>query len=462
MCPTSISRRFRFLLLKLALSAGACLVVASVQASTNFTSLAAFDNLRNGYGPEGPLIFYTNNYIYGTAGGGGPYSQGTVFKMAPDGTLSVLVAFNGTNGQSPGALTLARDGNFYGTTLDGGISNNGTIFRMSPDGDLTTLVSFVGTNGQWPSPQLLEASDGNLYGTTSAGGAYNYGTVFKMLPNGSLTTVASFANTNGLDCMAGLVQAADGNFYGTTRLGGSYGLGTIFRVTPTGNLTNLVSFDYFTNGCWPTARLIQATDGNLYGTTFGQLSGGGASVFRVTTNGQLTTLVRFNGTNGSYSQTALVQASDRCLYGITERGGPTGQYGPGTIFRLTLDGTFATVYAFTGIDDGTYPSGALVQGPDGNLYGTTSEGGPQHSGNIFCLSLPMRPILQPPSFSNSGLDLTWSAAAGQNYQVEYCTNLDLPSWTALGPPLPATTGVLSTSDLNPTDPQRFYRVTVLP
>jgi uncharacterized repeat protein (TIGR03803 family) len=192
---------------------------------------------------------------------------------------------------------------------------------------------------------------------------------------------------------AGLVQATDGNFYGTTGGGGAYGVGTVFKITPGGELTTLHSFDV-ADGTGPSGGLVQATDGNFYGTT----SDGGpycgymcvpqGTVFRITPGGTLTTLYVFclQGSpstgcpDGAYPGGPLVQGSDGNLYGTTTMG-----YGPneGTIFRITLGGTLTTLHSFEGTD-GNDPEGGLVQqATDGNFYGTTAGGGAYGQGTVF-------------------------------------------------------------------------------
>jgi uncharacterized repeat protein (TIGR03803 family) len=292
--------------------------------------------------------------------------------------LQTLCSFNGTNGRGPyAALTLANDGNFYGTTSSGGSAGYGTVFQVTTNGALTSLVSFPGTNGQWPTAALTLGNDGNFYGTTEAGGSAGYetgyGTAFQVTTNGTLTTLVFFSNyTNGANPYAALTLGNDGNFYGTTEDGGSAGYGTVFQVTTNGTLTTLVSFNS-TNGANPYAALTLGNGGNFYGTTEeGGSSGNYGTMFQVTTNGTLTTLVSFNSTNGASPQAALTLGNDGNFYGTTLHGGTTGGYG--TVFKVTTNGMLTMLVSFNSTN-GANPYAALTLGNDGNFYGTTAYGG---------------------------------------------------------------------------------------
>jgi uncharacterized repeat protein (TIGR03803 family) len=205
-----------------------------------------------------------------------------------------------------GPLVQASDGNLYGTTWIGGANDNavfcsngcGTIFRLTANGVLTTLYNFCSLNncadGFNPEASLVQAIDGNLYGTTYYGGVANAygGTVFRITRAGNLTTLYSFCTvancSDGVAPIGALVQATDGNFYGVTENGGTGGgsAGSIFEITPAGTLTTLYSFCGLPNcygGVFPEARLLQAADGNFYGTTYEGGSGGAGTVFSLNT-----------------------------------------------------------------------------------------------------------------------------------------------------------------------------------
>ena len=229
-------------------------------------------------------------------------------------TFTTLHSFDNTDGAFILAgLIQATDGNFYGTAYEGGANCSpdgcGTIFKITPGGALTTLHSFCSqsncTDGEYPEAGLIQATNGNFYGTTYEGGANcapdGCGTIFKITPSGTLTTLYNFCSQSGCSDgyypEAGLIQASNGDFYGTTTFGGAGGVGTVFKITPSGTLTTLHSFCSQSNcadGEYPEAGLIQATNGNFYGTTY---AGGGANsrgtVFKITPSGTLTTLYSF-------------------------------------------------------------------------------------------------------------------------------------------------------------------------
>lgn len=306
---------------------------------------------------------------------------------AQSALFTSLASFDWTKGVYPFAgLIQADDGNFYGTTLFGGWPRGlGAVFKVTPAGTLTMLYSFCSqpncTDGENPYGVLMQGSDGNFYGTTTGGGEYGNGTVFRLTPGGTLSTLYSFCAQpgcrDGSVPQGGLVQATDRNFYGTTAVGGDYGNGTVFRITSEGTLTTLHSFDS-SEGAEPYASLVQANDGNFYGTTAWGGTEGNGTVFKVTPAGVLTTLHRFNRSDGSHSYATLVQATDGNLYGTASQG---GAHEAGTIFKVTPWGTLITLYNFcaqAGCTDGLDPIGGLVEANDGNFYGTSGAGGESH------------------------------------------------------------------------------------
>jgi uncharacterized repeat protein (TIGR03803 family) len=305
------------------------------------------------------------------------------------------------DGANPYAgLVQGSDGNFYGMTRAGGTNNYGTVFRISPSGSETNLHSFGGPlDGLTPFAGLIQASDGNFYGTTDGGGTNGDGTVFRISPVGAYTSLYSFVGypSDGSYPQAGLVQGSDSNFYATTKEGGMNSRGTIFRITPSGTETTLYSFGSSPNdGNFPEAGLVRGSDGNLYGTT----DGGGTNpcqcgtVFRISPSGSYSNLYSFGGPfygGGSLPQAALVQGSDGNFYGTTVTGGTNGgmNLNGATIFRISPSGSYTMLHSFAGSPNGNgppSPQAGLVQGSDGNFYGTTPTGGTNNEGTVFRIS----------------------------------------------------------------------------
>jgi uncharacterized repeat protein (TIGR03803 family) len=372
----------------------------------SLTNLWSFTNGPDGASPYAGLVQGIDSNFYGTTfgSGSGPSANGTVFRISPSGSFTTLWSFTGGNdGAYPAAgLAQGSDSNFYGTTYTGGASGYGAVFRINPSGSLTTLWSFTGgTDGAVPMAGLVQGSDGNFYGTTygSGSGPSANGTVFRISPSGSLTTLWSFTGgSDGANPWAGLVQGSDSNFYGTTYGSGSgpSAYGTVFRISPSGSLTTLWSFTGGSDGANPWAGLVQGSDSNFYGTT----SGGGASangtVFRISPSGSLATLWSFTGgTDGGNPQAGLVQGSDGYFYGTTVGTG-SGPSGYGTVFRISPSGSLTNLWSFTGCYEGANPMAGLVQGSDGNLYGTTygPGSGPSAYGTVFkfFLSSALQPV----------------------------------------------------------------------
>jgi uncharacterized repeat protein (TIGR03803 family) len=292
-------------------------------------------------------------------------------------------SFTGPDGALPEFMSLAQgtDGNLYGTTAHDGTFGNGTVFKITPSGTFF-VVSFANGSNSKAGPIL--ATNGHFYGTTFANSNFTGGgTVFEIGTGGKLTTLDSFVL--GYGPAAPLIEGTDGNFYGTTAYGGTNGYGTVFSVTTGGVLTTLHSFDV-TDGATPWAGLVQGTNGNFYGTTNqgGDLTCeapyGCGTVFKITPTGTLTTLHIFEGTDGYASFAGLVQGRDGNFYGTA-----SGYFdGPGTVFKITPSGVLTTLVYFGQGNNGSHPCGPLIQATDGNFYGATFYGGTV--GTIFSMT----------------------------------------------------------------------------
>ncbi len=381
----------------------AALSSLGLQAQT-FTTLAEF-NGNNGFAPVGKLVQGTDGNLYGFAGanGAGNSANGTIFKVTPSGVLTTIYSFGEP---VEGALTLANDGNFYGPQSGSFVNGDyGSVFKLSPQGDLTTLYTFCTVpgcpDGEYPAGLTL-ASDGNFYGTTIGPPA----TIFKITPGGQLTTLYVFENTDGDNApSSGVIEANDGNFYGTNLYGGlscgSFGCGYIFEITPGGVFSTVYEFSAAPYaGFQPLAALVQASDSSFYGSTtsggyrctFDQLCG---TLFQMTRDGKVSTAFFFDRlTTGYDPRTTMIQATDGNLYGTTLIGGANG--GWGTIFNLTLGRSFTPLHTFD-LTDGSAPNG-LMQATSGMFYGTTAEGGISSCtrngcGTIFSLNMGLEPFV---------------------------------------------------------------------
>jgi uncharacterized repeat protein (TIGR03803 family) len=345
-------------------------ISTSGKLKTVYTFCASLGDCPDGESPIGTLVQAPNGDFYGATSEGGANGAGEVFKMNASGSLDVLYSFcslgDCADGAYPkGGLVLA-DGNFYGTAGGGGAHNAGTVFKINPNGVLHTLYSFCAetgcADGENPYAGLVY-SNGNFYGTTTAGGQYGSstsgGTVFEITPSGTLTTLYSFcaqsACADGENPQGTLVQGDNSDFYGTTLFGGTHNKGTVFQLTVSGAIGTLITLHDFcakskcTDGESPWLGVIQATDGNLYGTT----TGGGAN-------------------------------------------------GEGTVFKLTITGAHTIVHSFcaqSGCADGSVPYASLLQSTNGTFYGTTVYGGSSNGGVVYSLSVGLGPFVEPQTTS---------------------------------------------------------------
>jgi len=450
---------------------GLWLIVAQAHGGATLTTLFSF-NGSNGAVPEGRLVQGADGSLYGTTIGGGTNNlatggDGTVFRFSTNGVLTTLVFLDSTNGSNPQAgLLLAGDGNFYGTAMYGGANYCGIVFKLSADGAFSTFHSFASPEAVYANG-LVEGPEGAFYGTGYWGGTNGgYGAAFKIAADGTPTPLVSFGGTNGANPQCPLCWGGDGNFYGTTVAGGTNSdAGTIFRLAPDGTLTTLFCFAG-TNGSAPLASPVRTADGCLYGTTSAGGAGpdntpiGNGTIYRLAPDGTFTTLVVFDNTNGALSSfSGLLLAADGYFYGTTDRG---GAFQRGTVFRMSTNGVLTTLVSF-GPNDGSAPAAGLVEAADGSFYGATMFGGEYEQGTIFRLSLtPNPPRLRAALAPGAGLALSWDAIEGRNYQLQSSSSLAPPDWHDLGAVIAATNSTVQASAPAEPGQARFYQVILLP
>jgi len=365
-----------------------CTVAAIASSAQTFTTLANLT--KDNQCPMGTLVEGVNGNFYGLTQNNAVYlNGGSIFVMTAAGSVTTLRSLSLYDGGIASELVLNPDGTFYGTACCALYEEWGTAFNISARGTFKVLSRFDKATGQ--PDAALRAASGSYYGTTLNGGPNHAGIVFRMDRTGALTTLYTFCTQShcpDLGVPLTLIQATDGNFYGTGVGNNPVDEGVIFRITPGGSLTTLYTFCTQTgcpDGSWPTS-LMQGSDGDFYGTTqFGGLYYG--TIFKITSSGILTTLHVFctetNCPDGS-SPVAMIQATDGNFYGTTNGGF-------GSIFRMTPSGQLTTLHTFD--MTGEFP-GPLMQGTDGNFYGMTSYGGANQDGTVYKLSMGLGPFVK--------------------------------------------------------------------
>jgi uncharacterized repeat protein (TIGR03803 family) len=373
----------------------ASIVCADAATASEFDLVYTFSDPSGPYSPWGQFIF-NGGSLYGTTlhGGGTSCAEGegcgTVYKLTPSGTATVLYAFQGgSDGDLPlGHMYRDSSGNFYGAAGGGNsgcLGGCGILFKLAPNGTKTTLYTFAGgTDGYYPSGDLVADGAGNFYSVTSAGGDNDQGTIFKLDSSGTKTTLYSFCAKHnckdGADPDAGLIADGSGNLYGVTYSGGdNQYYGTVFKLAPDGTYTVLHSFGSG-DGEFPNSKLVSDGAGNLYGTSGGP--GGYGQIFKLAADGSLSILHTFSSTDGKGPR-ALIRSAAGDFYGSAPYGGenlPACGNGPGcgTVFKLSSAGVFSVLYRFVGGSDGFSPNEVtLGTGPSSGslaLYGTTLDG----------------------------------------------------------------------------------------
>jgi uncharacterized repeat protein (TIGR03803 family) len=448
------------------------LATAHAQTATesvvySFCAQPANLGCNDGNYPSGGIIQAADGNFYGTTQSGGTNQDGgdggiggTVFQLSGS-TLTTLNSFcSGLTSDCaggyflPAGLIQAGNGKFYGETNSGGTGKAGTIFSISSAGALDTLYNLCTQPGSGvpcldggnPYGGLIEGSDGNFYGSASADGDFDYGIAFQMSSSGSYNIFHTFCNSSlflcadGTQPITGLIEASDGNYYGTTWQDGANSGGTVYKITPAGKFTVVYNFCSQANcadGTEPST-LVEGSDGNLYGVTYGGGANSQGSIFKVTTAGVLTTIHSFcakaNCPDGQNPGSQLWVGSDGNFYGSAPGGG-NASYSAGVVFKITPSGTYTVLYTFCNLGtycyDGEGPMGPLVQSSTGSLYGTTGLGGAHlfsnGSGTVYevalspALAAPVQLTLSSSSVKpNTAITLSWKVLNAFSTTMQQC------------------------------------------
>ncbi len=378
----------------------AACVAAGDASAKPFQILYTFQDSKDGDSAHAGLVGDDAGNLYGTTFyGDTSLGDGTAFKLAPDGTKTILHSFSGgTDGGLPAGLIIDKAGNLFGTTQQGGRSGGcngngcGVVFELATNGTESQLYTFTGgADGAYPMGSLLPDGKGGFFGTANGGGADRLGTVFALSKAGALTVLHTFAGGSDGDApIAGLIADKAGNLYGTTKLGGAgcsgFGCGTVYEIAADGTGTVLYAFTGGSDGGNPVGGLIADAAGNLYGTTEFGGSGKGCggtgcrTVFRLAPGGALTVLYTFTGgSDGAQPVASLIKDAKGNLYGTTLFGGT----GYGVAFKIAARGKERVLHSFTNGDDGAYPWGALFKDGEGSVVSTASGGGSTDFGTVF-------------------------------------------------------------------------------
>ncbi|HEX4119960.1 MAG TPA: choice-of-anchor tandem repeat GloVer-containing protein [Verrucomicrobiae bacterium] len=357
----------------------------------SFSALAANGTNRDGASPAGNLTQARDGNLYGTASAGGAGNSGTLFQISLSGSFHAMYSFSALNGEDDNmdgsdpeaALIQGTDGNLYGTTYAGGTNGFGTLFTYDlSQNQLSTLYVFQNSSdGANPLAALVQGTDGDFYGTASEGGSKDYGTLFRMTSTGAFSPLYSFTDgADGANPAAPLIQGADGKFYGTSA-GSQSESGSVFSVTTNKTFNSIYSFTGGDDGANPTAALVLMANGFFFGTTSGGGTNDVGAIFSISPAGAFAPVASFlGGVDGNDPMAPLVEGPNNTFYGTTYDGGNDGK---GVIFEVTAGGAFNPIYSFTNGADGGFPYAGLTLGTDGNFYGECITGGSNDSGVLF-------------------------------------------------------------------------------
>lgn len=376
-------------------------------STKTYTKLYDFISSSSGKNPFGGMVYVSGTILYGTCKAGGANNYGTLFSFDySSNTFSLLTTFTHTNGREPrGNLLKASNGSVYGTTFYGGSSSGGTLFEYNPStSTFTKRVDFTGTNGSYPYSGLIQSSTGKLWGVTTSGGSNGEGVIYEYtISNNTLTRRYSLSSsTNGSYPYCDLIEAPNGDLYGTAPGGGANGQGTLFSFDTTSySFTNEMSFNWGFNGRQPYASLMITPSGKIFGMTLegGWYDNGVLFEYEYLTSTYSVKCEFISYGLGKKPIAGMIKASNNKLYGTTETG---GRYGGGVLFELDpATNTYTVKKHFNQDTTGTESSSPLLQAANGNIFGFTTTNGPSGYGTMFEYNPTNDSFFVRVNFSNS-------------------------------------------------------------
>jgi uncharacterized repeat protein (TIGR03803 family) len=364
--------------------------ILSFEENGNVQVLFAFNGATTGSNISGSLAYDSGaNIIYGLCSNGGQIGLGTAFRYAINsGIFSVIHEFAGTQGGSSpkGGLILSENGVLYGTAQFGGSLNQGTIFSINPIGnDFQVIYQLNNTSmdGRYPIGRLIQTESGLLLGTCSEGGNSNAGTIFSCSTSGVYTRLHSLsAEANGGFPKSGLTDGENGFYYGVTEFGAANGFGSLYRIQETGGFAKLRDMQYTVDGSNPVGSLILLEGGSVGGTTTSGGANNFGTVFTYNDDSGVTKIHDFSTPLGGSGPNGSI-ISDTDFFGVTASG---GLFNTGVFYTNGLNGVRTKIYDFNGTVDGQNPNGEIIEVEDGIFYGTLRFGGPNSAGTVYSLT----------------------------------------------------------------------------
>jgi uncharacterized repeat protein (TIGR03803 family) len=321
--------------------------------------------------------FYTTNNAY------------RLFKIDTSGAAfePFFVVNQREHGHSNKDVLLLNDETIFIATSEMGRHDGGALNQCDTSGSGINLFHFgYAANGFRPTGGLIKSTNGKLYGNALIGSTTGNGIVYSINQDGSAyTKLHEFTDTEGYELSGKLLEASDGKLYGACRYGGPANTGCIFRMDKSGaNFQVLYSFTDFSKGYWPNGNLVEDNTGALYGTTYAS-SPGWSTVFKINKDGSnYTRLKLFDNTEIHYPDDGLT-LSGSYLYGSCTYGGAENK---GGVFRIHTDGTgYEVLHEFAGTADGAQPMTTPIIATNGKLYGTTVNGGASGYGIIYSMDI---------------------------------------------------------------------------